>query len=51
MNNLEELRSSIFEKLMAINDRDYLVALNKYIANSSFEQDVEKVSEKEESKV
>ncbi|MDR6785249.1 hypothetical protein ABIE26_003948 [Pedobacter africanus] len=45
--SLDNLRNSIMEKLMAISDKDYLVALNKLLESSTAENDVVKFSKEQ----
>ena len=42
--SIDHIRNTIIDKLMAISNRDYLIALNKLVENSSVENDVVQLS-------
>jgi hypothetical protein len=42
--SIDHLRNAIIDKLMAISNKDYLVALNKLMENSFLENDVVQLS-------
>ncbi len=42
--SVDHIRNTIIDKLMAISNRDYLIALNKLVESSSVENDVEQLS-------
>lgn len=42
--SIDHLRNTIIDKLMAISNKDYLIALNKLIENSSVENDTVELS-------
>lgn len=42
--SIDHLRNTIIDKLMAISNKDYLIALNKLIENSSVENDIAELS-------
>ena len=42
--SIDHIRNTIIDKLMAISNREYLIALNKLVENSSVENDVVQLS-------
>lgn len=42
--SIDHIRNTIIDKLMAISNRDYLIALNKLVESSSVENDVVQLS-------
>ncbi|MNK13751.1 hypothetical protein D3C87_318420 [compost metagenome] len=42
--SIDHLRNTIIDKLMAISNKDYLIALNNLIENSSVENDIAELS-------
>lgn len=47
MSRVDTIRNSIIEKLLAINNKDYLTALYKLVDNSSFDKDAVELSDEQ----
>jgi uncharacterized protein YihD (DUF1040 family) len=47
MSRVDTIRNSIIEKLLAINNKDYLNALYKLVDNSSFDQDAVELTDEQ----
>ncbi len=47
MSRVDIIRNSIIEKLLAINNKEYLSALYKLVDNSSFDEDEVQLSEEQ----